>query len=808
MIKNSALVLFISLLASLSYGQTVDTIHYHAGTSKVVVKQIVSDSTSGIKDSLAAVKEALGSKVDTSYKDTWELNKYLIADTIIRNDSLIKRLQVNVSNDPTGSSKDSAKLITEYAAKDYTDSAVADLVSGDISGKVNTSDTADMLEPYQQKVDALDSAKVAQSFLLRKDTISDDGFISKKKLRDIIGASEEILTVSEPSPIGGAFGYNHTSSTFSGEGWSIGNPQNFNQVTFKIKARADISLIKTVIKTVNKSGTIIASKDVSISILNGVEQLVTVQFDSVITNSSGTQLYFMFAANSFCSSWSVTNAYSPFPYPTYSVSSWTTNGSTNFSNFNDVSLPSTSSLFLYTKIELDTLTGIAPNSSFSEKVATASTTIQQNKTDINFAKPTAEIVMPSRIFAIEGKETNIYFADIVYSNLNVSDLNYNVTCTKGSQYEKFWRVTPVEADTGSYSLKIDVIWNKQIIATKTTTLYIVSDTASTGISRSVIGVGNSTLSSGQPLSTLISENSSDVMTVTFKGTKGSGANKHEGISGWKIEYFAGPGITYYKYTLSGVTVSPGIGSYYSDGTNTFQTMEVNLTDGSGYVSMMRMSGSGTSASSGTLTKISGTGDATITYSEWVTSPSNPFWNESADSLDFANYLTANSITMTSGDWVFISLGINDVFSYTDSALLATQINTMVTNLRAIMTNMHSAVSGLRIAICIEIPPTISQDGFGANYGSGQTLYQYSQNIKTWQKREIAEFDNDTERTAGNFLIPWNAVVDRENNMQKSTRNANARNSTQIETYTNGVHPAQSGYDQMGDQLWAFLKYMR
>ena len=92
-------------------------------------------------------------------------------------------------------------------------------------------------------------------------------------------------------------------------------------------------------------------------------------------------------------------------------------------------------------------------------------------------------------------------------------------------------------------------------------------------------------------------------------------------------------------------------------------------------------------------------------------------------------------------------------------------------------------------------------------GNNLRLEWDNENIKTWQKRVIAEFDNDTERTGGTYLIPFNAIIDRVNNFQTSFINVNSRNTQQILTYINDVHPAQSGYDQMGDQLWAFLKYM-
>lgn len=625
-----------------------------------------------------------------------------------------------------------------------------------------------------------------------------DGMITPALMANI-GADTTYITVSEPLVITDpvlSMGYDYSS--FSGTGWNIGAPKDFGKITFKIRARANLSLIKTVIKIGNKSGAIVVSKDIPVSIASGTTALVSVIYDTNIANSAGDNLYFMFASDGLTSTWVANNSNSPFPYPAYPTSTYTTGGSQNFSIFTDVVSPSVASLFAYVKIEKAIVSGITPSTTFSYLVAKASPIIKNRGVTI-------DIVLPSMIFAIEGRETNIYFQDIVYSNVRVAQLDFDITCTKGFQNEKFWRVNPVSTDVGSYSFTLDVYFNNLKIATATATIYIVSANSSSGVSRKVIGVGDSTLSAGQPLSTLITEHSADVMTVAFNGTQGSGSNKHEGRSGWTISDFSTVGRTFYKYTVSGVTTAPGIGSVYSDGTNQFTVKEINITSGSGYFSFERTLGTGTSSASGSLSKIAGTGDVAISYSAWSTTPGNPFWV--SGSLNFGAYLTNNSITLSSSDWVFIHLGINDVTNYTDDLLLASQINTMITQLRTLITNMRSGISGLRVAICITIMPTISQDGFGANYGNGQTLYRHLINIKAWQKRLITEFDNATERTAGNYLIAWNSIVDRENNMQKANVNANARNTTQINTYTNGVHPAQSGYDQMGDQLWAFLKYM-
>lgn len=403
---------------------------------------------------------------------------------------------------------------------------------------------------------------------------------------------------------------------------------------------------------------------------------------------------------------------------------------------------------------------------------------------------TATIILPSRIYALVGKETNIYWTDIVYSNA-FALLDFNITCVKGLQNEKYYRYTPLLVDVGNYTWKLDVYFGGVIIATKTITIYVV---ANAPIAFKVLGVGDSTLAGILPI--ISTENPGQ---VTFIGTQGVSPNLNEGRGGWMVSDFSTVGRTFYKYYVSGIAVAPALNSVYSDGVNKFTVTEINLTLGTGYINTNRTTGTTTSAPSGTLTRFSGTGDATLTYSSWVTTSGNPFWN---GALDFSNYLVANSFTMSAGDWVFIHLGINDIFSSSNPIGL---FNGMITNLRSLITNMQASVAGLKIGVCITIPPTISQDGFGANYLCGKSLYEYLQALQVWQQRLITEFDTDAERALLRFLIPFNAIVDRENNFQMGSGNSNARNTMKINYYTNGVHPAQPGYNQMADGLLAMLK---
>jgi hypothetical protein len=48
----------------------------------------------------------------------------------------------------------------------------------------------------------------------------------------------------------------------------------------------------------------------------------------------------------------------------------------------------------------------------------------------------------------KGIEFNIYWANIIRSNVGLDQLQLDVVCSKGTQWERFYRVTPVNADAG------------------------------------------------------------------------------------------------------------------------------------------------------------------------------------------------------------------------------------------------------------------------------------------------------------------------------------------------------------------------
>lgn len=152
------------------------------------------------------------------------------------------------------------------------------------------------------------------------------------------------------------------------------------------------------------------------------------------------------------------------------------------------------------------------------------------------------INLPATIYALVGYELNIYFENLTE---RYQDYDWDVVCDKGAQYERGFKITPANADVGTYSLKIRIYNKKQLFKEVTSTLKITALNAGSGETVSVIILGDSTTYNGICVGKLNENFSNDVMDLETIGTMGTAPDNHEGRSGWDMaDYFTKESITY------------------------------------------------------------------------------------------------------------------------------------------------------------------------------------------------------------------------------------------------------------------------
>ena len=411
------------------------------------------------------------------------------------------------------------------------------------------------------------------------------------------------------------------------------------------------------------------------------------------------------------------------------------------------------------------------------------------------------LVMPPYIFGVQSRECNVYI-----DNLHVGDssvFNHDVTNTivNGGQQRERWTWTPTGAQTtGTLTVSAYDKTTGAALVSATTNQRAAASTAGSGTTKVINTIGDSLINAATITQTVIDIAATDVMGVSFIGTRGTAPNKHEGRGGWSINDYSTVGRTFYSFTVSGVVTSPLINSTeYTNNGSTFRVQELALVAGSGTIICERTAGTNAPSASGTLTKSSGTGDATISFSASGTVSGNPFWIGGA--LNYPQYLTNNSLATP--DWVVIHLGINDAFGYTTDATVVAAAIAAFVNLDLLITSIKAAGAGVKVALMIPTPPA-SQDGFAASYGTGQTAWRNKRNIMLWAKELITKYTG--QEASRIYLVPSNTALDVVNGYPLLTAApVNSRSSITVQRQSNGVHPDTSGYQQIGDALWAFLK---
>ena len=153
------------------------------------------------------------------------------------------------------------------------------------------------------------------------------------------------------------------------------------------------------------------------------------------------------------------------------------------------------------------------------------------------------------------------------------------------------------------------------------------------------------------------------------------------------------------------------------------------------------------------------------------------------------------------DFIVIQLGGNDMFSAqaeTRKARLAQSLNNAKILLAALRKHAPKAIIGVATTPC-----GCGQDGFGANYGSFQSKYQYRRNIQSYNRALTALVKE--LKDPGIRLIPLHQAIDPDGSYMKGSYKVHARSSKKVLRDRNALHPAREGGYQLGDAIYCWLR---
>lgn len=421
-----------------------------------------------------------------------------------------------------------------------------------------------------------------------------------------------------------------------------------------------------------------------------------------------------------------------------------------------------------------------------------------------------EILIPDTIFAIVGTELNLWNDAVSLSvdNSLYSPRNYVTewVCNKGIVTKRGYRYTPTDSDSGnSYSCKCTIFnsINHVQIATKVFTIKVLAKNALSS-AKKIVHFGDSL---GENTAAKLYDNFNDSAKYTgsipkMLGTRGSGQKRCEAVGGWTWASYATAGVTGYRINVSGVS-SMSVGAIYTDGKHNFEVYEVNISDGNGNCLLgPHFTNSGTLIMpSGTLSKVSGSGDNSVPYTDAFQESVNPLWNNLTNKLDLNHYkqtlVSLGQLDSVSDkiDAVSFQFGVNESLG---SPNLITILNNYIIPLYNLFVGDNPAckfIVGLTTSAGNDV------DGAGANYGASRDTWGYLRNTYNFRKMYLEELQNNVNYP--NLIIaPSELLIDRYYGYGFSTRQISQRTTETEQYHNNFVHPGPAGYGQLADALFA------
>jgi len=158
---------------------------------------------------------------------------------------------------------------------------------------------------------------------------------------------------------------------------------------------------------------------------------------------------------------------------------------------------------------------------------------------------------------------------------------------------------------------------------------------------------------------------------------------------------------------------------------------------------------------------------------------NPLYNADSQQFDFEYYMKHQNYKKV--DAVFLQLGINDVFNALSDSLSAC-IDSYIESLDTIIASVLKYDSEIKIIINPIIPCCQNQDEFGKVYGV-RTVWEYMKNTYFANLKLLQKFTN----IQNVYVSFYHASLDA------------------VRFQTKDVHPSTEGYEQLGTQMYYYMK---
>lgn len=425
----------------------------------------------------------------------------------------------------------------------------------------------------------------------------------------------------------------------------------------------------------------------------------------------------------------------------------------------------------------------------------------------NFLGTSIEIVLPKTIYAVVGDTLQLFYNGVIKA-VKPDSYDIIVTCDRGKQYPRYYEYTPTPSDIGTTSFTISIYDNNgNFINSETCQLVTRAKVTSPSVQKNIVCFGDSLTRYGlwcKELQRRLSGNGGSPVAdglsrVNLVGRMQEDNTGWFGVGGWSWNSYVTNQIGY-KFFVSGVT-TVRVGDYYTNNGHTYRIVEVNVTEGTGYISGFAADG-GAPQLSGILTFAEGSsdGDRQISFSASELDPANPFWDSINNKISFIPY--ANAYADGKID-VIVSL-----MSWNGLQIGASNHQYLIDKIKILVDAFHAEFPNGKWKLCGMQLPSIN-GGVGANYGAiGKDSYADTYGLvktiidinKAYKEfAELPEYSDFVE------FVCISAEFDSLYNMPSTEKNVNTRNTSIKERIgTNGVHPGSAGYYQIADTIYRNL----
>ena len=446
-----------------------------------------------------------------------------------------------------------------------------------------------------------------------------------------------------------------------------------------------------------------------------------------------------------------------------------------------------------------------------EETSELESRVEQLETDVatlEGLEDKIEISLPDIIYAVVGDTLQLYYRSI-FRCVDYSKYAVKVVCNIGAQYPRYYEVTPLVGNVGTHTIEFTIKDNNNhTLGTKTVNLVVVPAGTSPANELNVLCLGASATQGGEWASELKrrltgsggTPSGNGLSNIIFVGRKnvtfdGKQVNV-EATGGYSFPSYVATNTTRYRFHVTAENEPTiNIGDIYSNNGHNYTIAENNISAGEG--GYFSCTGEGTPQASGILTKVSGTGSASITYSSTSLS-GNPFaYGGVIDMQQYADeYCNPQNAEHGRIDVIYTELFGNGTSVYMED------FATRLAQMRAFINQTLAVFPNCKFCIGLFWNPDV-RGGMGVNYGASGT-WSDPYGIKYSNMglcNALQKYITDNNLSSYVSIVNWLNEFDEWNDMQQTNKPVNTR-STVTEIFgVNGVHPSVVGYNQMADTAW-------